>query len=249
MFFPEWDFVNTSIAIGSTVGCIMLVLRESIPSTRLQYSKFSNITNTYRIPSFYGMLLIYTPSLILSTGLLWNSLQYDFRMILISFLTFLHYLKRVMEVIFVHRYSGMSNLSDNILISVSYISFAFLMYFLSSQVTQYNIILTIIGVILFFTGESVNLYHHLILRNLRKDGSKDYKIPHRGLFKYLWCPHYTGEIISFIAFVFITQHFLILILQVGSSGYLAIRAYNTKKWYKQKFNKIPNRACILPYVF
>ncbi|KAI7900255.1 3-oxo-5-alpha-steroid 4-dehydrogenase-domain-containing protein [Cokeromyces recurvatus] len=253
MYIPEWNLINLLIAAGCIFGSSALIYREFFPSTRLQYSKFSDISLDisipFNIPSFFGMLLIYTPSLILSIGFLWVSLYSNFHMILISFLTFLHYLKRVLEVLFIHKYSGKSNLFHNILISLSYATFAILIYFLSIQTIQYNLILTILGVILFFTGEAINFYHHCILRDLRKDGSKGYKIPHRGLFKYIWCPHYVGEIISFIAFAFITQHFFILILQLGSTGYLTIRAYNTKQWYKQKFNKIPKRACLLPYIF
>lgn len=46
-----------------------------------------------------------------------------------------------------------------------------------------------------------------------------------------------------------TQHAYILILQLGSMGYLAVRAYNTREWYKQKFEHVPARACLLPYIF
>ncbi|KAG2237446.1 hypothetical protein INT48_009575, partial [Thamnidium elegans] len=38
-----------------------------------------------------------------------------------------------------------------------------------------------------------------------------------------------GEIITFLAMVIITQHLMILLLQLGSAGYLAARAYNTRE--------------------
>ncbi|MBM6387626.1 MAG: hypothetical protein JSY10_27205 [Paenibacillus sp.] len=49
--------------------------------------------------------------------------------------------------------------------------------------------------------------------------------------------------------VIITQHLMILLLQLGSAGYLAARAYNTREWYKTKFEKIPERACLIPFLF
>jgi hypothetical protein len=33
-----------------------------------------------------------------------------------------------------------------------------------------------LGMALFFLGEGLNHYHHLILANLRKDGAKAYKV-------------------------------------------------------------------------
>ncbi|GAA5810266.1 hypothetical protein MFLAVUS_003686 [Mucor flavus] len=58
-----------------------------------------------------------------------------------------------------------------------------------------------------------------------------------------------GEIITFLAMVITTQHFMIALLQLGSAGYLAARSYNTREWYKTKFEKIPERACLIPFLF
>ncbi|KAK4511627.1 Chitin synthase, class 1 [Mucor velutinosus] len=120
---------------------------------------------------------------------------------------------------------------------------------MSLNVPESNSKLALLGVVMFTVGEYTNFYHHLLLRNLRKNESKEYKIPSGGLFEYVWCPHYLSEIISFVAMVLVTQHILILILQLGSAGYLATRAYNTKKWYSDKFDVIPSRACLIPYIF
>lgn len=46
-----------------------------------------------------------------------------------------------------------------------------------------------------------------------------------------------------------SQHYIIFILQLGSAGYLAVRAYNTRLWYQSKFDTIPTRACLLPGIF
>ncbi|KAI8334061.1 hypothetical protein BD560DRAFT_340867, partial [Blakeslea trispora] len=97
------------------------------------------------------------------------------------------------EVLFVHRYSGYSKLYDNVTISISYTVFAISVYAFSRQVPQKNHSLNQLGIILFFVGESLNLYHHWILRSLRKPGQTVYKIPEGGLFNYVWCPHYVSS--------------------------------------------------------
>ncbi|KAI8642664.1 3-oxo-5-alpha-steroid 4-dehydrogenase-domain-containing protein [Parasitella parasitica] len=253
MYIPEWSIANSVAAAVSTIAIGVLVARELFPDTRLKYSKFNNNTSssasreTY-ISSYNGMLLIYTPSLALSALFLMVSYK-NYRMQFVSAAVFVHYLKRVLEVLFVHRYSGQCKLSDNILISLSYSLFSLLVYKLASNVPNPSSKAMLLGAIIFLVGEYINFYHHLILRDLRKDGSKEYKIPTGALFDYVWCPHYTGEIITFIAIVLLTQHFLLLILQVGSGAYLVMRAYNTRKWYEDRFDTIPQRACLIPCIF
>ncbi|KAH8552377.1 3-oxo-5-alpha-steroid 4-dehydrogenase-domain-containing protein, partial [Umbelopsis sp. PMI_123] len=140
------------------------------------------------------------------------------------------------EVLFVHKYSGNLALSSSIVISASYTLFAYTTYWFTDKVplSGYSDIQCLCGVILFVFGEGLNFAHHRILSNLRLLGSNHYQIPQGGLFKYVWCPHYLGEIISFIAFALISQHIFIGVLQVISAIYLCIRAYNTRIWYEKR---------------
>lgn len=64
----------------------------------------------------------------------------------------------------------------NCLISAAYAGFAVIFYNFSAQVPQTNMTMSVLGVVLFFIGEYINFYHHLILRDLRKGGSKEYKV-------------------------------------------------------------------------
>ncbi|KAI8327267.1 3-oxo-5-alpha-steroid 4-dehydrogenase-domain-containing protein [Choanephora cucurbitarum] len=250
MYIPEWNLVNACIGISIVLGSLFLIIRELYPSTQLAYSKFSSGKNqNVMVSSKYGMLLIYTPSLVITGLFLLLSYRNDLRIKLVSWLSFLHYLKRVMEVLFVHRYSGYSRLSDNVIISLSYTGFSISIFVFSLQALHNNTLLSQLGLALFFVGEGLNLYHHWILRSLREPGQTAYKIPVGGFFDYVWCPHYTCEIISFIAFFLVTQHLFVLLLQLGSTGYLGVRAYNTKMWYQKKFKSVPHRACLVPWLF
>ncbi|CAO3657677.1 unnamed protein product [Mucor hiemalis] len=238
-------------AIFCTLACALLIYRELSPKTRLNYSKFTNTQSGVTISSKYGMLIIYAPSMFVAAYSLFFAVRSDrsYRILLIAFASFAHYLKRVYEVMRVLKYSGVSKLMDNIAISVCYVLYVLFVRFFSDIVKQASSKVFWLGFVLFFTGEYVNYYHHCILSRLRQDGSKEYKIPNEGLFKYLWCPHYTGEITSFIAIALMSQHYIIFIMQIGSAGYLATRAYNTRLWYQSKFDTIPTRACLIPGLF
>ncbi|KAI9264574.1 trans-2,3-enoyl-CoA reductase [Helicostylum pulchrum] len=250
MFYPDWSQpFNLPLAFLIVSGSLLLALREFVPDTRLSYSKFAtNIKPGKTISSFYGMLMIYMPSLLVSTFVfvidVYASLTNR-----VSVLLFLHYLKRVYEVIFVHKYSGQTNALDCLKISTGYVGYLLAVTYFSCQVPQVSLLSASLGLVLFLSGEYINYYHHRILRNLRKGDSKKYVIPSEGLFQYVWCPHYVGEIITFLAIAIVTQHCMILLLQLGSAGYLAARAYNTREWYKTKFEKIPERACLIPFIF
>ena len=51
----------------------------------------------------------------------------------------------------------------------------------------------IVGIMVYMTGELINLYHHWVLANLRPAGiSSGYAIPQAGLFRFVVCAHYCG---------------------------------------------------------
>lgn len=108
-------------AIAGTLGCAYLISRELSPNTRLNYSKFTNPksggvtvsevevdmwseTHTkiklhviMQVPSQYGMLVIYGPSMLIGAYFLLNAFRASesTRLLLIAFTSFAHYFKRV----------------------------------------------------------------------------------------------------------------------------------------------------------
>ena len=58
------------------------------------------------------------------------------------------------------------------------------------------------GVLIFFTGMIINIHSDSILRNLRKPGEKDYKIPKGGLFNY------SIVLFLFVCFVYLINLFI-----------------------------------------
>ncbi|KAI9023828.1 3-oxo-5-alpha-steroid 4-dehydrogenase-domain-containing protein [Phycomyces nitens] len=253
MYYPTLDTFSLSLYGCALLVTICLPLRELDPETRMGYSKFAVPSKQAKLPSRIGMLFIYSPALAASifSFLYAYSKSMNTYIILCTALCSLHYIKRVCEATMLHHYSGTSFIRDVLIISTSYLSFTLAVFYFSTLVPVRNRVSNevLFGVILFFFGEGLNHYHHRILADLRKDGSKEYKIPRKGLFQYLWCPHYLGEIIGFFGVALVSQSFIIVAFQISSTAYLLARSHNTRKWYESRFPNAPRRACVIPNIF
>ncbi|KAI8972380.1 hypothetical protein BDB01DRAFT_810469 [Pilobolus umbonatus] len=195
MIYIDGNPSNVAVGLFVIVSSIVLSIREISPSTRLGYSKFTNPLNkSWKVSGRSGMLLIYGPSLALSSILFCVS-DMSSRLYIVTGLTAFHYSKRVYEVYFIHHYSGQIIMTDAITIAFSYMFYSIFVYVYSDKVPNAMVNMTWmkVGIVLFLMGESFNFHHHMILSELRKDGSKEYKIPEEGLFKYCWCPHYVSK--------------------------------------------------------
>ncbi|MHA1268664.1 MAG: DUF1295 domain-containing protein [Candidatus Helarchaeota archaeon] len=108
----------------------------------------------------------------------------------------------------------------------------------------------IIGIIIFFTGMGINLHSDHILRNLRKPGETEYKIPYGGIFKWVSCGNYFGEVIEWIGWAILTWSISGLAFAIWVMANLVPRARSHHKWYLEKFPNYPkNRKAIIPFVF
>ena len=104
------------------------------------------------------------------------------------------------------------------------------------------------GVILFLTGFVINKYHDLILINLRPASGNGYKIPYGGLFKYVSCPNFFGEIISWTGYVLVAFNLPALSFLVWTLVNLTTRALDHHKWYIKEFPEYPKeRNAIFPF--
>jgi hypothetical protein len=105
------------------------------------------------------------------------------------------------------------------------------------------------GIILFLAGFVINKYHDRILIQLRDVPGKGYKIPFGGLFKYISCPNFLGEIISWLGFFVVTMGLPALSFLIWSIVNLTARALDHHKWYRHEFPEYPKeRKAIFPYM-
>jgi len=119
-----------------------------------------------------------------------------------------HYVKRELETLFVHKFSHGTMPITNIFKNSIYYwgAGAFVSYFVNHPLyTAPDLKQVYAAAGAFFFFELVNLLTHVELSSLRPAGSKEYGLPRGLLFKYITCPNYTFEILSWVAFSFLTQ--------------------------------------------
>ena len=112
----------------------------------------------------------------------------------------------------------------------------------------------IIGISIYVLGYLMNLHSDNIIRNLRSKeevarGDKVYRIPKGGLFNYVSCPSYLTELLSFLGFAIATWSLGAVFVLGVSAANLIPRAFQTHRWYKEKFDDYPkNRKVIIPFI-
>ena len=108
----------------------------------------------------------------------------------------------------------------------------------------------LIGSACFIVGFIINRWADNVLRTLRKPGEMDYKIPHGGLYRWISCPNYFGEIIEWIGWAIATWSLPGLTFAVWTFANLAPRAHAHHKWYHQNFEDYPaQRKALIPWVW
>lgn len=108
----------------------------------------------------------------------------------------------------------------------------------------------ITGTIVFAAGMFINWQSDTILINLRKPGETGYKIPQKGLFKYVSCPNLFGETLEWAGFAVLTWSLPGLAFFVWTFANLIPRALSHHKWYKEKFEDYPKeRKAVFPFLW
>ena len=121
-------------------------------------------------------------------------------------------------------------------------------YFLSNINLHSVSIFLITGFLLFVLGLYINISSDNKLINLRKI-KKGYFVPKGGLFKYISCPNFFGEILEWFGFALMTFNIGSLSFFIWTCCNLIPRALAHHTWYKNKFNEYPKeRKAILPYL-
>lgn len=164
--------------------------------------------------------------------------------VLVCALLVIHFLKRELETIFVHRFSLATMPARNIFKNCGHywalagVNIAYWVFRPDSPTAtdSLNPILYNGGLALFVFGELANLNAHLILRNLRRPGTTERGIPRGFGFGLVTCPNYMFEIIAWIGIYLLTglSWSVFLFIVVGT---LQMWAWAKKKErrYRQEF--------------
>ncbi|XP_015597859.1 very-long-chain enoyl-CoA reductase [Cephus cinctus] len=169
-----------------------------------------------------------------------------------------HYVKRLLETLFVHRFSHATMPLRNLFKNSSY-------YWLFAMYVAYHInhpwytapslFQSYIGLAIFALCELGNLSIHLALRNLRPAGTTVRKIPEptgntfTALFNMVSCPNYTYEIGSWIGFTIMTKCLPAGLFAFAGAYQMTVWALGKHRAYKKEFPNYPkNRKAIIPFV-
>jgi steroid 5-alpha reductase family enzyme len=248
MFFPtEWNLINIAFYGVFGVFAVLLGFLDYYEWWAMRYSKFNTKAG---VPSRIGMFILYFLPVIISSALAWNYLpKASLTQWIIFAVVILHFVKRTLEVLFVHKYSGsMEPLTFGVIV-VTYSLIAGMITMLNGQVVFGADVLFWAGILLFVIGEVGSFYHHKLLADLRKK-DKEYHLPKGGWFEYATCPHYFFELLAWLGLLLLSRQFFTLLAFIAMLGYLSARSIKTRQWYCQRFKKYPaKRKYMIPFVF
>lgn len=179
-------------------------------------------------------------------------------------LILLHFAKRELETIFVHRFSNASmpfmNMFRN---SIHYHLFSGLLlaydvYRPAFSATSHRIVGTIrdseqflwicTGVWVF--SELSNLHAHITLRSLRPANTRMRGVPFGYGFTLVSCPHYFFEIVGWIAIAVMTGSIVAWFFTVVAAGIMCVWALKKHRNYKKEFGEAypRGRKAIIPFI-
>lgn len=107
----------------------------------------------------------------------------------------------------------------------------------------------VVGVVLFGLGYAANRHSDWVLRTLRTPGETGYKVPRGGLFRWVSCPNYLGEIVEWCGWALAAWSLAGLAFAAFSIANLAPRAVSHHRWYLETFADYPRRRrALIPWV-
>ena len=108
----------------------------------------------------------------------------------------------------------------------------------------------IAGLVLFIAGFVINRRADLALRKLREPGESDYKIPCGGMYRWISCPNYLGEILTWTGWAVATWSLPGLAFAVWTIANLVPRAKAHHSWYHEHFASYPpERKALVPLLW
>jgi protein-S-isoprenylcysteine O-methyltransferase Ste14 len=103
-----------------------------------------------------------------------------------------------------------------------------------------------VGLATFVAGYATNAHADAVLRRLRAGG---YQIPRGGLYRWVSCPNYLGEIVEWIGWAIATWSLAGASFAVWTIANLAPRALANHRWLRERFPDYPReRRALVPWL-
>lgn len=175
--------------------------------------------------------------------------------VLTCILVVLHFLKRELETIFVHRFSVASMPFTYVFRNsahywiLSGLNLAYWVYAPNSPTatSQPNLALLYPGLVLFSLGQLSNFSVHLTLRNLRKPGSTERVIPTGFGFNLVTCPNYLFEVISWVGVYLVSglNWSILLFIIVGTVTMMKWAGQKERRYRKEFGDKYKGKRYVM----
>jgi very-long-chain enoyl-CoA reductase len=154
----------------------------------------------------------------------------------------LHFTKRELETLFIHRFSSATMPSFNIIKNsahywlLSGLNMAYWIYLPSAPAAQEsNPYITYAGLALFAVGEVGNLLDHITLRNLRSAGGTERGIPQGLGFNWVTCPNYMFEVVAWIGMAMVSWSLSTVLFAVIAMVPMGIWSKKKEVAYRRDF--------------
>jgi len=172
---------------------------------------------------------------------------------IVLFCWILHFLKRELETVFLHKFSNdkmpLKSLIKNCLY---YWTAGFAVGYTVNDsrhfcLSGYALYICLVG---FLVAEGLNFLAHLHLANLRPGTSKAVRLPTGWMWDYVTCPNYSAEILSWIFFCLLARSFI-------AAMFTAVGSYQMLLWASKKHARLcamfpgqfsPSRRLLIPYL-
>ncbi|KAI9733562.1 MAG: 3-oxo-5a-steroid 4- dehydrogenase [Cirrosporium novae-zelandiae] len=156
-----------------------------------------------------------------------------------------HFVKRELEGIFIHRFSLATMPIRNVFKNSAHywllagLNIAYWIYIPTSPTAAppdtKNPLITYAGLTLFLLSEFANLNSHLTLRNLRRPGSTDRGIPHGFGFGLVTCPNYMFETLAWVGVAIVSRSWSVVVFTVVAVAQMGAWAWKKEKRYRKEF--------------
>jgi 3-oxo-5-alpha-steroid 4-dehydrogenase 1 len=108
----------------------------------------------------------------------------------------------------------------------------------------------LVGITVYLVSLALNIHSDAIVRNLRSReevdaGTKVYRIPVGGLFRWVTSPAYFTELTAWAGFAIFTWSLGGVFILAISAANLVPRAVSTQRWYRERFPEYPRERRIL----
>lgn len=232
----------------------------------INYGKFlSPARKIFLLPASYAWFIFEFPNILFSIYFMATGTYNFYSVNFILFLMFFaHYIHR--DLIYPLKLSGIGRKVPLEIISSAFLFCIFNGYLQTKTLLndcKYKEIIIYnshfyIGIVLFCLGMWINIKSDNILLQIKKknlqnlkiegnDGSNAYSVPSEFLFKYVYSPHYFGEILEWTGFGIAGWNFNGFLFAFSTFNILLPRAIANRKYYKNKFKEFDdNRKALIP---